>query len=301
MTRSIQELLGELAVRPLHQALRLEFAEALRASDPERARLIEETTRGASVRASPQLEERIQRPFERFKGLKAHASSGIVQSIICDIDTFLEHGDQIFSLAPIWAMTLGFGRVTDPAEVRDWDEKVARVADSPALMKVRDLTLGEPRLSDFAIATLAKSPYLANVVRFYPPFANRDRVLSEAAWNALIESPCFRRMVDWGFHVEEDIGGFDFIRRVGAPRHLGDIERHIDGYSNVVTTRYEPMNAESRALEAKYGYIPALHAENWELSTHYVLEGRGPRFAPGATPVPEMYEVPQDSRHVNAW
>ncbi|HEY4059784.1 MAG TPA: hypothetical protein VGM39_24385 [Kofleriaceae bacterium] len=108
-------------------------------------------------------------------------------------------------------------------------------------------------------------------------------------------------MVDWGFHVEEDVAGFDFRRRIGAPRPLGDIALHTDGYSNVITTRFDPMNQESRALEEKYGYIPALHAWNWDLETRDVLQGRGPRFAPGARPTPEMYAVPRDSQSVMAW
>lgn len=102
-------------------------------------------------------------------------------------------------------------------------------------------------------------------------------------WPLLLESPVFRRMIDWDIlHVTR--------------RKLGDQTRketliEYDGPDRYRTT-YSPMNEESRALEQKYGYIPCLHAGNWNATVLDVLRGLKPDFPAGAKPTEEMYVVP---------
>ncbi len=80
--------------------------------------------------------------------------------------------------------------------------------------------------------------------------------------------------------------------RLLTRRQLGDRKvQQSYGTSGVMTT-YEPMDAASRALEEKYGYISALHAGNWGATVLDVLQGRKPDFPAGARPTEAMYEVP---------
>ena len=102
-------------------------------------------------------------------------------------------------------------------------------------------------------------------------------------WPVLLENPVFRRMINWG------------IRHV-TRRQLGDLvsqESHLEyERPDTYTYHYHAMSNESRALEQTYGYIPALHAANWDATVLDVLRGLKPDFPAGAPPIEAMYALP---------
>jgi hypothetical protein len=122
-----------------------------------------------------------------------------------------------------------------------------------------------------------------------------------ALWEVALENATFRRMIDWGLRSKDSRSGFygPTASRLVTRRQLGD--RRIDqpyGTSGLLTT-YEAMTEESRALEDKYGYLPALHAGNWTATVLDVLQGKKPDFPAGATPTEVMYAVPPSHAQVD--
>jgi len=93
-------------------------------------------------------------------------------------------------------------------------------------------------------------------------------------------------MLDWGLE--------EAVNRIGDRMTFTEIDG--EQYQRWRTTTYVPMPPEDRALEQKYGYIPRLHAGNWDATVLDVLQGRKPDFPAGAPPTEAMYAVPPPKR-----
>ncbi|MBA3451756.1 MAG: hypothetical protein H0T42_01515 [Deltaproteobacteria bacterium] len=204
-------------------------------------------------------------------------------------ETFLAHGDEILSLAPILEVVLNLPYLDERGFRPAWNQHLPAIVHSPALARVRELRLGTGWCDFESVKYVIGSPYIDKLLRFtvgewwwMGSRALRDQQEDEM-WPLLLESPVFRRMISWG--------GLGTTRR-----HVGDrmFEETYNAYDETprYTRRYEPMSEDSRALEQRYGYIPSLHAGNWKATVLDVLRGIKPDYPAGATPTEEMYALP---------
>ncbi|MDQ3337410.1 MAG: hypothetical protein M4D80_19785 [Myxococcota bacterium] len=297
--KAVDEIERDVIAHPERDDLRLEFADAIYSHDPERAQFV----RTFVTRANPtweelnqakvdHIKERLEAPFRRFGDVGVTFDRGFPTTAYLPLETFLEHGDEILSLAPILEVVLRLPLDEDAYRVcgarSDWNAYLPALAQCPALARVRELVLGIGWFDFAAMKHLVTSPFIDRLLRFtpgdwtYDRSPERDRQEDEM-WPLLLDSPVFRRMIDWG------VSGA--TRRYQGDRITKEPYQHFDETTRY-TVRYEPMDEESRALEQKYGYIPCLHAGNWDATVLDVLRGIKPDYPVGATPTEEMYAVP---------
>jgi hypothetical protein len=222
------------------------------------------------------------------------------------VTSFLNHGNEILSLAPILEVALVIDDET--SVIRHWNDLLPDLTNCSALARVRGLSLDSRADFDFvSMKHIIRSAHIESLVRLSPGVWRLDspHALEEEdeMWSLLLNSPVFRRMVDWGLRTEvtDHRAGFyaPTVTSLLTRRQLGDrMVKEPYGTSGEVT-RFEQMSEESRALEQKYGYIPYFHAGNWTATVLDVLQGRKPEFPAGAAPTKEMYDVPPTRDHAD--
>lgn len=294
--RTESDIARDIVEHPERDDFRVEFADAVKSRDPQWAKFINRCLDRKSANwdinqfAQPKddLESRLDAPFRGLGQISVRFHRGFPTTAYVPVDTFLEHGDELLSIAPILEVVLSLPELDDRGYRPHWNTYLPSLVKCPALARVRELTLGTGWFDFASMKYLIASPYIENLLRLRPgdwmfdsPAVREQQ--EDDMWRPLLESPVFRRMIDWG------------ILSV-TRRHLGDRLSKVpyDAYDG--TTRYEvsyePMSAESRALEQEYGYIPCLHAANWDATVLDVLRGVKPDYPAGARPTEEMYAVP---------
>jgi hypothetical protein len=304
--RSTSDILRDIVVNPERDELRHEYARAIELDHPTWAAYIERSLAYQDFSLSPphDLEREVASSFNRFGNIACEFDRGFVDEILVAPDVFMKHGDDLLSLAPITKVRI----VTEDRSRALWREYMPDLARCPALRNVRELRFrGSPEFDLVAYRILFQSPHLTNLLAisaslWTPTSSGVEMTRDEAEmWDVVLASPVFRGMISWGLRLlEHDPRGYfePRVTRFRTQRQLGD--RRIDEVIGIEGrhTRYEPMDEESRALEAKYGYIPYLHAHNWGATVLDVLRGKKPVFPQGSTPAEAMYAVPPDE-HVS--
>lgn len=295
--RTPSDIQRDIVTHPERDDLRLEFAASIEARDPEWAEYIRDCldpTWDSSTYDPGGIQARLEEPLTRFGSMSVVFERGFPTTVQLPVETFLAHGDEILSLAPVLEVVLTVPYLEDPGPIRFWKPHMTALAACPALARVRELEFGFGWFDFECVSALIRSPHIEKLLRltldvglkFASP-AVRDQQEDEM-WPLLLESPVFRRMLGWG------------IRAV-TRRQLGDqtTTETLIQYDcpDRYRTTYVPMSEESRALEQKYGYIPCLHAGNWKATVLDVLRGLKPDFPAGAKPTEEMYLVPPPHEH----
>ena len=292
--RTPTEIENDIRSHPERDDLRLELAHAIETSDPQRSKFIfrcfdPNWSSARFFQPDDELEARLEAPFRHFGNVRVEFERGFPTTASLPLATFLEHGEEIMSLAPILEVRLGLPALDEDGYRPHWKAHVADLAKCTALSRVRQLLLGLGTF-DFACATeLLSSPHAENLldVRFAVAWRfDSDTVRNQQEdelWSVLLERPAFRRMIDWGISGQ--------TRRYFGDRMSKEYYPHYDETTRCIIT-YEPMDEASRAVEQKYGYIPSIHAGNWNATVLDVLRGIKPDFPAGATPTEEMYTVP---------
>ncbi|MDQ3298593.1 MAG: hypothetical protein M3619_18560 [Myxococcota bacterium] len=294
--RREEEIARDIVEHPERDDLRLEFAEAVFSRDPVWAQLI----RAVVDRYNPKwdhlnreqgevVEARLEVPFRRFGKVGLEFHRGFPSKAYMPLATFLAHGDEILSLAPILEVVLNLPYLDDLTCRRPhWNAHLPALVQCPALARVRELRLGTGWCDFDSVKHLIASPYIENLLRLtlghwhFDSQAVRDQQEDEL-WPLLLESPVFRRMINWGI-----LGA---TRRYVGDRSFKETIIEYDGPDRY-KVHFEPMSEDSRALEQTYGYIPCFHAGNWKATVLDVLRGTKPDYPAGATPTEEMYAVP---------
>lgn len=265
---------------------RLQFATSVEHLNPAWARYIRRAVErhqahGYCSKAPEELHRELEAPFRALGVEGCELDRGFVATVYLPVDAFIANGEALTRLGPVLSVVLdepGYGH---------WNEHLPRVARARALARVRELVLGARWGFDYSsLLTLIESSNTDALLRLETPESfrlahpNLERDAQEAAmWPKLFESPTFRRMVNWGLGNTR--------RKVGDRVHV--VSPESDFWE---VTTYEPMPAEDRELERRYGYIPALHATNWNASVLDVLRGKKPDFPSGAPQTEAMYAVP---------
>lgn len=293
--RREEEITVDIVEHPERDDLRLEFAEAVSARDPLWAQLIrtdvapyDRTWQRLNRDQGDAVEARLEEPFRRFGDVGVDFNRGFPSKAYMPLETFLARGNEILSLAPILEVVLTLPSLEYPAPPPRWNTYLPALAACPALARVRELQLATGTCDFASVNHLIGSPHITNLLRFMPggwhfeSDAVRDQQ-EEEMWPLLLDSPVFRRMISWGI--------------LGVTRrHVGDrmFQETYNAYDETprYKVRYEPMSEDSCALEQKYGYIPCLHAANWDATVLDVLRGIKPDYPAGATPTEAMYAVP---------
>jgi hypothetical protein len=287
--RTPDEIEKDIISHPERDDLRREFANAIAARDPQWGQFIiaclNPNSGGAPFfQPDDDLESRLKAPFRRFGDVGVTFHRGFPTTAYVPIETFLEHGDEILSLAPIFEVIVK-PPLDDDGYRPHWNDYLPALVNCPALARVRELVLGTGWFDFASMKQVIMSPFIESLLRFTPGDWRFDSLAAyeqqkAEMWSLLLDSPVFRRMISWGLNLG-NLGD----RMTKEPyQHYDETIRY--------TWRYEPMNQESRALEQKYGYIPCLHAGNWDASVLDVLRGIKPDYPVGAKPTEEMYAVP---------
>ena len=214
-------------------------------------------------------------------------------------ETFLAHGAEILDRAPILQVT--FTLTYD--DRTPWNVLLPGLMQSPALARVRHLRFWMGTDFDYvSMQHIIRSPYLEKLIKLTTPGNDGvygERADEEAMWELLFASSTFRGMIDWGLRLAPHALQPSSENPVHTTfRQVGDrILQDRPGSLDWLVTSYEPMPPEDRALEQRYGYIPRLHATNWDATVLDVLRGTKPDFPVGAPPVEPMYAVPATTRH----
>ena len=298
-------LLAEIVAHPESDELRWIFSDALSATDPEWAAHIVASLgqdwympRNAP---SAGLETRIRGSMGRLAKFSGQIERGFVSSVQMTPQEFVEYGEQIFQMAPILRVVLSG---PDGFQTR-WNNVLSPVLECRALKRVRELSVDMGTFDLGAMCQVIRSPNIDRLIKLDVEVWLRDKEeeLEAEMWELLFESSVFRGMIDWGLGMHPHrrvLGWMDQAPLVKTQRSVGDsirIGRRDSDYYTI--TSYTPMPLEDRALEEKYGYIPRLHAGNWDATVLDVLRGVKPDFPVGARPVPEMYAVPPEKSEKN--
>ena len=305
--RTCPNILRDICSNPMLDALRLEYASACEAKDPDYAAYIRQEVAVADPEStewrpgSERVEQRIAHPFlEDCYEVKLYR--GFVEEVTMDPYVFIERGGQLLDRAPIRKVTftpkpLPRG-VEAPLNRQRVPSLVPEVMACPHLARVYSVAFDHSNfqcwftdVSD--IESILECRYLDRMLSFQLASARLPKDLDEGylpgVWERAFERPEFRRMISIGFF--------------GYP---GDRTRYYeDGWTGV--TEATPMSEQGRALEQKHGYLPSLHAaDGWgDYESHTlsnaelvldVLRGRLPKFPVGATVTDEMYALPPPKR-----
>ncbi len=294
MSRTTDEILAGILIHPENDDLRLEYADRIQETDPGWARFIRRSI-SRVVYPSDVLKARLQLPFKKYD-VSCIYRRGFADTLMSTPEDFLEHGQALLDLGPIVEVLLHVPGST----IRDtWNTYLPSLAEYPTLARVRHLTFwGDLTFDCASLHHLINSRFTDSLLMMNAScFVSADDPLEEEAmWAALFESPVFCRMIDWGFtrRVSVDVAPMDQVdvTRMRTKRQIGDrmrVEKPRNQYYE--TTSYDPMPAEDRAIEKKYGYIPRLHASNWGATVIDVLRGNKPDFPAGAPVTEAMYAV----------
>jgi hypothetical protein len=301
--RTTRDILADILVRPELDELRLEYADACEAKDPNYARYIrtelEYWRPGSSIHTpegSEQVAKRISHPIMEYC-YSVEMYRGFVEEVTMDPYMFISRGDVLLDLAPIRRITftpkpLPLG--LEPPLLR------ARVPSCvPELMTCRHLRRVDSisfRDTNFQtwyldrndIESALISEHLQTLIGLGLPGGPTQRDWSDdyttTVWERAFARSEFRKMLAIGF-----------------PHHPGEkaVSRE-DGWDDI--TEVEPMTERGRAFEQTYGYLPTLHwANRWGDDSRNVMTGREIVLAvqrgelplyPVGTPVSEEMYVP---------
>jgi len=215
---------------PTEDEPRLAYADAVAASDPERAELIRIQVALARARQAHVMpaagavsqEHALLRARAATWGAdlaplvdKLQFLRGFPEVVTLDAAAFLERADELYRRAPI--LHLDLTGVTAVA---------ARLFASPQLARIRSLRLNGNRLGDAEVALLAASPHLGNLA-WLDLGSNQ---IGAAGLEALAASQALPKLgyVGFAFNAVED----------PTPRHADE---------------YDATSAEGKRLQAAYG------------------------------------------------
>ena len=245
---STEGLLRSVLDSPASDVARLAYADAIASTDPDRAEFIRTQIRLAQSWNNPSVSDREQvalydrsnKLIETF-GRKwadtlAHYADGwqfrrgFVELIKTDAMRFVDRAEALFRLAPI-----------AHADLTNAAGHVARLAQCPALQRLRSVGLGRNNLTDADAVLLAQSPFVTEL-RWLDLSLNR---IGRDGAEAICCSPQLRSLRYLAFHGNP----VDPTDRIGAVDPL-------DG--SVTEIEQSPFGAE---LEAKHGRMPFLHVD----------------------------------------
>jgi uncharacterized protein (TIGR02996 family) len=196
---SIEELLAEIVARPDEEDARRRYADAIAATDPPRAELIQLQLAIRDVRragGTPPLHQ-----YDRERALvAAHGRAwagragelvwryqfmrGFVEHVTLTAADFLARAAELFRAAPVRHVTLSAAR-----------PQIARLAASPHLVRVKSLDLSENKLGDDGVRALVESPHLKNLR--YLRLAKND--LGRDAAEAVVAAPALAGLAHLDF------------------------------------------------------------------------------------------------------
>lgn len=248
MTR-YDELLAAITTDPEDDAARLAFAEYIQASEPDRSQFIEDQVeltrerrqrRGWATREAHPL--MAQHEDEWANIIAAFATRwtfdrGFITSICIDPYLFLEHGAWLFANAPIRLVEL-----TPPME---GPFPMAKLAESPLLSRLDGLSLHDETIGQQDLEQLAASPHLDRLLIL----ASVHLEIDSAIYETLARNPQLRKAL--GVRLSHETFPGQSYEATGA-RDANDRAIHA----------WTDLTPEGRALEARHGYLPWLHAES---------------------------------------
>lgn len=294
MTSRSSDLYAEICRFPDRWDLRSVFVDALEEEgDLAWADFIRDSDRGRGFDSpSKELEERLSRPFHQYGRAWVQFRYGLPHTVVISREIFIKCGREILELGPLIEIV-----VHD--DENDWATVIDTVLEAPALRRVRHLTLADSgRCSLAVLLKIIRSSNLDSLLGLTTPLKDDGDPTDTAEieremWEALLGSPRFRSMIDWGLGLRPHNLRATFAEDQESQTHrqIGDgvlRDRPNDPYH--VITSYRPMSAQDRELEQRFGYIPRLHAVNWKATALDVMRGL---VIPAGTPVSEeMYAVP---------
>ncbi|MBL0213632.1 MAG: hypothetical protein IPQ07_07105 [Myxococcales bacterium] len=162
---------------------------------------------------------------------EARFHRGFVESVTIDAQAFLANGQRLYALAPIRSVQLvNAGAV------------VAEVAVSPLVRQLAHLGLQKNGLGDAAAQALARSTQLGNL-----------RLL-DLSFNAITESGLE------ALAASQQLRGLVFVNLVGNPCGDPSETYGVDGTTGHMVPGTASLPPSGKALEAKHGELPWLHA-----------------------------------------
>lgn len=284
--RALEEIRQDVLRNPARDDFRLEFADAC--GDPELAAFIRGSLRRDEIgyynpRASTALEDRLLAPF-RALGAGGNLRRGFVEHLVVDPELFIRRGSELIELGPITKVSF---QTKGPKRELPMNELVA----SHALLRIPEIHFNVREQFDLnSLRAIIEATQLDKLLVLGTPWESAPGfTLSEAQesdlWSELLESRQFRQSIRWGLGPMRRTCGDRFVVVPGRD----------DNYDWEDVT-YVPMPAEDRLIEEQYGYIPQLHAVNWDKTVLDALRGKFPAFPVGSSPTKEMYAVPAPHR-----
>jgi uncharacterized protein (TIGR02996 family) len=248
MTRH-DELLAAITTDPEDDAARLAFAEHIQASEPDRSQFIEDQVelarerrqrRGWAIQEAHPLQAQYEHEWAGAIAMYATRWSfdrGFITSICIDPYLFLEHGAWLFANAPIRLVEL-----TPPME---GPFPMARLAESPLLSRLDGLSLHDETIGQHDLEQLAASPHLDRLLIL----ASVHLEIDSAIYETLARNPQIRKAL--GVRLSHETFPGQSYEATGA-RDANDRAIHA----------WTDLTPEGKALEARHGYLPWLHAES---------------------------------------
>lgn len=312
----LEEALARVVDNPEDDAARLAYADAVEPQDPRRADWIrwhiayEQMRIGDGLpswaqqhrkyRSTPGFLDDAKLMMEWAKPIVPYCRDaasweyhrGFIIHITTSPYTLLEHGEKIFSLAPI-----RFIELTVTGNPATYDNTVSReigrfpmkeLMASPLLKRLDGIIFWGAFLSLDDIRLIAESPNLDRLV--YLKFYNLWAPVLEGAWEIFASSPTTRKLLA----IEGDVESYP-----GEWECWDDNDPYLEGGVP------QPVRPHGRELEAKYGYLPWLHpyhnrADRYDMA-RLVARGKLPRYPVGTPVTEEMYEVPKPVRNDHYW
>jgi len=248
MTRH-DELLAAITAAPEDDAARLAFAEHIQASEPDRSQFIEDQVelarerrqrRGWAAREAHPLMAQHEDEWAHVIGAFATRwtfDRGFITSICIDPHLFLEHGAWLFANAPI--------RLVELTPPREGQFPMAQLAESPLLARLDGLSLHDDRLGPHDLEQLAASPHLDRLLIL----ASVHLEIDTASYATLARNPQLRKAL--GVRLSHQTFPGQSYEPTGA----------YDGNGRPIYA-WTDLTREGKALEARHGYLPWLHAES---------------------------------------
>ncbi|MEJ7600069.1 MAG: hypothetical protein WKG01_19330 [Kofleriaceae bacterium] len=232
-------LYDAVIANPNDEGARLAYANAVRATDPARAELVELQLQLAKWRSERRSPPEATPLYNRQHALRtAHGDRwaadvrdlasrwmfrrGFVEEVTLDARTFLARAPELYRRAPILHLTLTGAKPVVPA-----------LFGSPYLDRIRSLSLARNDLGDAEVATLAGSPHLA-AMRWLDL---SDNPVGQAGLEALAASP-----------------------HLPALQYLGFADTAIPDPTPAHRDEYDADSAVAKQLVTKYGARPWLSA-----------------------------------------
>lgn len=295
MKKDSHQLLREIVAAPSSDPLRLEYASSIAMKDPDRARYINSAVQNPDVRGFMDVTSRIAGGFPDCHDVSL--DRGFVERIFIDPYEFLRVGQSLLDSSPIRHVEF---RTQPPghASAREPDRlvpsPVPELVGSPLLKRLRSISFHDGprrrwRFGESDLEMLLQCPHLDNLL--WLKLANVDsRLPGEEWWKRFYGDARFRSLL----HLEIPLLGADPAERAIK------VENE---WSDTYTT--SPITALGRDLEAKHGYLPALHRLENQYSafeaTRRFERGQAPRFPVGAPITPEMGEQPIPEERPYNW